>query len=86
MQLFVEGEVAQVLKCTTSALRRWRREGRGPRFVRVGRLIRYSKSDLEDFIEENSVGKAKEKEQEEKETKEQQEEDERKLGEHNESL
>ncbi len=80
MQLLKEDEVAQVLQCTQSALRRWRREDRGPRFVRVGRLIRYSKSDLEDFIEENSVGKAKAKE------KEKEEEEERKLGENNESL
>ncbi len=79
MRLLKEDEVAQVLNCTVFALRRWRREKRGLRFVRVGRLIRYSKSDLEGFIEENSVGKAKEKEKEEKE-------EERKLGEHNESL
>ncbi len=76
MQLLKESEVAQVLQCTVFALRRWRREKRGLRFVRVGRLIRYSTSDLEDFIEQNSVGKAKEKEKKEK----------RKLGEHNESL
>lgn len=82
MQLLKEGEVAQVLQCTQSALRRWRREGRGPDFVRVGRLIRYSRSALEDFIEENSVGKAKKKEKEQEEKKEK----ERKLGEHNESL
>ncbi len=58
MHLLNEGEVAQLLQCTKSALRRWRREGRGPRFVRLGRLIRYSPSDLEEFIEQNSVGGA----------------------------
>jgi len=62
MQLLKEKEVAKVLKCSQSALRLWRRESRGPRFVRVGSLIRYSKSDLEDFIEQNSVDRAKEEE------------------------
>ncbi len=55
MELLTEGEVAEVLKCTKSALRRWRREGRGPRYVRVGRLIRYRQPDLELFIEKNAV-------------------------------
>ena len=55
MELLTEGEVAAVLQCTKSALRRWRREGRGPRYVRVGRLIRYRQPDLELFIEENAV-------------------------------
>ena len=53
--LLTEGEVAEVLKCTKSALRRWRREERGPRYVRVGRLIRYRQPDLELFIENNAV-------------------------------
>jgi len=55
MELLTEGEVATVLQCTKSALRRWRREGRGPRYVRVGRLIRYRQPDLELFIEKNAV-------------------------------
>ena len=62
MQLLKEGEAAQILTCQPSALRRWRREGRGPRFIRVERLIRYRQSDLEDFIEQNSVDRAKEEE------------------------
>ena len=30
--------------------------GEGPRYIRVGRLIRYRVSDLLDWIEANSVG------------------------------
>ena len=52
MQLHTEQETAQLLACTVAALRRWRRERRGPRFVRLGRLIRYSESDLSDFVGE----------------------------------
>ena len=54
MQTLTEIEVAQILKCTTAALRRWRREGRGPRFIRVGRLIRYRLADVEEFLESNA--------------------------------
>ena len=54
MQLLTEGETSKVLQCTKAALRRWRRERRGPRFVKLGRLIRYSQSDLENFVERST--------------------------------
>ncbi len=53
--LLNEKQVAQLLCCTTSALRRWRREGRGPRFVKIGRLVRYRQEDVEDFVNQNTV-------------------------------
>ena len=53
--LLNETQVAQLLCCTKSALRRWRREGRGPRFVKIGRLVRYRQEDVEDFINQNTV-------------------------------
>ena len=52
MQLLNEDEAAKTLSCTRAALRRWRRERRGPRFVRLGRLIRYRESDLETFVDQ----------------------------------
>ncbi|HHB81066.1 MAG TPA: DNA-binding protein, partial [Aliiroseovarius sp.] len=30
-------------------LERWRAEGRGPRFVRIGRHVRYRQTDIEAF-------------------------------------
>lgn len=54
MQLITEEEAARRLCCTVAALRRWRREGRGPRFVRLGRLIRYSDEDLCKFVNEST--------------------------------
>ena len=53
--LLNEKQVAELLCCTKSALRRWRREGRGPRFVKIGRLVRYRQEDVEDFINESAV-------------------------------
>ncbi len=54
MQLMTEEETATALRCTKAALRRWRRERRGPRFVKLGRLIRYCQSDLEDFVDKST--------------------------------
>lgn len=54
MQLLTEQKAAEVLNCTIAALRRWRRERRGPRFVKLGRLIRYNLSDIEAFVEQST--------------------------------
>lgn len=32
----------------------WRLQGKGPRFVRFGRAVRYRLTDLENFIEANT--------------------------------
>lgn len=61
MRLLTERETSELLKCTVAALRRWRRERRGPRFVKLGRLIRYRDSDLEDFVEQCTQNVIREK-------------------------
>ena len=50
IQTLTEKEVATALRCSTAALRRMRREGRGPQFTRVGRLVRYPADWLRDYI------------------------------------
>lgn len=35
-------------------MQRWRLEGIGPNYVKLGRLIRYRKSDLDRFIDERT--------------------------------
>jgi len=35
-------------------LQRWRLEGIGPVFVKLGRLVRYRQSDLEHFLDESA--------------------------------
>ncbi|MGL1921590.1 MAG: helix-turn-helix domain-containing protein [Hyphomicrobiales bacterium] len=34
-------------------LQRWRLEGVGPAFIKLGRLVRYRQSDLNNFLDEN---------------------------------
>jgi hypothetical protein len=53
-QMLDEIEVARVLAVSVAALRRWRREGRGPRFARLERCIRYDLRAVERFLAENS--------------------------------
>jgi hypothetical protein len=43
-------DVARILHCSVSILCKWRLLGKGPRFVRVGALVRYRPADLQSFI------------------------------------
>ncbi len=51
--VLTETELASYLKCTRAALHRMRRESRGPRWVRVGRLVRYPVAWLSEYINAN---------------------------------
>ena len=48
-------EVADLLKCTSACLVKYRHERTGPPFLRVGRLIRYKLPDLTTWLEGNRV-------------------------------
>jgi excisionase family DNA binding protein len=48
--LITEGEAAGILRVSLTSLRRWRREGRGPVYRKLGRSVRYRPDDLADFI------------------------------------
>jgi predicted site-specific integrase-resolvase len=54
-----EGEAARLLSVSRAALRRWRREGRGPEFTRLERCVRYKVRSIESWLEENSSGNKK---------------------------
>jgi hypothetical protein len=55
-QVLNDQQTARVLSVSIGALRRWRRELRGPEFIRLERCVRYSVGALERFLTENSVG------------------------------
>jgi hypothetical protein len=50
--VITESETARRLNISVSGLRKWRREGTGPKFMRFGRLIRYSVDDLKVWLSE----------------------------------
>jgi predicted DNA-binding transcriptional regulator AlpA len=51
-----EKEVAEKIKVSLGSLRRWRLLQRGPRFVKVGALVRYRVEDLEQWMETLPTG------------------------------
>ena len=52
----MEPEVAARLRVSLACLRRWRLERRGPRFVKVGSLVRYPAEELDQWIESLPAG------------------------------
>ena len=48
--LVTVNEAAAILRCSTHSLNRWRLTGGGPKFVYVGRRVRYRRADLAAFI------------------------------------
>jgi hypothetical protein len=58
-QMVNEKQAARILAVSVAALRRWRREGRGPKFARLERCVRYSVKSIECWLAENSSGNGK---------------------------
>jgi excisionase family DNA binding protein len=50
-----EREVAEQLGLSVATLRAWRHRGKGPRFLRLGRSVRYLPSDVADFVRASAV-------------------------------
>jgi len=46
---------ARILNCKVKTLQAWRSRGGGPRYVKVGSLVRYRKSDILEWIERRTV-------------------------------
>jgi predicted DNA-binding transcriptional regulator AlpA len=52
---WTEREVAGLLGLSVATLRAWRHRGEGPRFLRLGRAVRYLPADVEDFVRASAV-------------------------------
>ena len=50
-----EREVADMLGLSVATLRAWRHRGKGPRFLRLGRSVRYLPSDVAGFVRASAV-------------------------------
>lgn len=48
--LIGEATLAALLAVSRSTLQSWRYSGKGPRYIKVGRLIRYRNSDVDAFL------------------------------------
>ena len=45
-------DAAAILECTDATLRRWRRNGHGPTFLKIGRKVRYKHDDVLAWIDD----------------------------------
>jgi len=52
-EFFKPKEAADYLRTSPSTLAKRRLYGGGPRFTRIGRAVRYRKSDLDEFMASN---------------------------------
>ena len=53
---FTEIEVSRKTKISVATLRRWRLEGRGPRYRKFGSLVRYGEDELDDWMDAQPTG------------------------------
>ena len=60
--LLSQKAVAQRLRTSERSLERMRATGTGPRFVKIGRLVRYTECDLEEWITRRTVNSTSEAE------------------------
>ncbi len=52
-----EVELAVRLGVSRSTLQSWRYAGRGPRFIKLGRLVRYRNADVDAYLHAHTRGK-----------------------------
>ena len=57
--LLKEAEAAKRVNVSISTFRRWRYEGIGPKFIRIGGILRYRQSDVDEFIQKHTIGEVK---------------------------
>lgn len=50
-ELLTTGQAAEAYGLAPSTLRKWRCFGEGPRFARIGRAVRYRRSELDAFVQ-----------------------------------
>lgn len=54
--LLTETEVSHVLRVSLATLRKWRVDKRGPRFIKIGPLVRYQLEDLREWLSSLPTG------------------------------
>jgi predicted DNA-binding transcriptional regulator AlpA len=54
--LLDERDVARWIRVSVATLRYWRGEGKGPHYRKVGQLVRYAQSDVQDWLNTRPAG------------------------------
>jgi len=56
--LLTPEEAAELIRIETDTLNKWRFEGRGPRFIKLGSSVRYRRSDLATYLDQQTYSKS----------------------------
>lgn len=48
------GELAEYLDSTVGTLAHWRYVGKGPKFIKLGRNVRYRDSDIQEWLDQQT--------------------------------
>lgn len=56
-ELIDELTLASRLGVSRSTLQSWRYTGRGPRFIKLGRMVRYRNADVDAYLRANTRGR-----------------------------
>jgi predicted DNA-binding transcriptional regulator AlpA len=59
-EYLTERELAEMGVCSVRTLQLWRLLGRGPRYIKVGRAVRYRFSDVEGWLAARAITPAAE--------------------------
>jgi len=54
IQLITSNDTASILCLSPKTLRKWRWEGKGPKFIKVGHKVAYRQEDITTFIQQQS--------------------------------
>ncbi len=53
--LLTQRHVAETCGCAETTVEKWRQLDRGPRYIKVGHLVRYRRQDVEDWLKSRTV-------------------------------
>jgi excisionase family DNA binding protein len=56
-EFFDERRLCEILGISSVTATKWRAKAKGPPFIKVGRLVRYRRSDVDAWLRANTVGK-----------------------------
>ena len=54
-QALNEEEGSRVLGISTQTMRNWRHVGKGPPYIKLGRIVRYKLQDLLDYMDQKKI-------------------------------
>jgi predicted DNA-binding transcriptional regulator AlpA len=50
LRMLNEKQTAEALGVSVAALRKWRFQGRGPAYIKLGKLVRYRREDIDQWL------------------------------------